>query len=167
MPAGAPRGFRPAPVRRDLRSRRTALGPRRPPTSSTVSAARRPSPSRRGRQEWARTVPAKLTGWPKYESYRAPERFQDIARTLGLAAASPDEGVESLAVERLRDAVGIEPSFQALGIDEKAFLEALPQQSLNAYEDQCAPANPRMPMLDDMREIMRTAYYGPVDMPGE
>jgi acetaldehyde dehydrogenase / alcohol dehydrogenase len=106
------------------------------------------------------TVPAKLTGWPKYEDYRAPERFQDIARTLGLPAATPGEGVESLAraVERLRDAVGIEPSFQALGVDERAFLDALPQQALNAYEDQCAPANPRMPMLEDMQDIMRTAY---------
>ncbi|WP_327341418.1 bifunctional acetaldehyde-CoA/alcohol dehydrogenase [Streptomyces europaeiscabiei] len=108
------------------------------------------------------TVPTKLTGWPKYESYRAPERFQDIARALGLPAAAPAEGVESLAaaVERLRDSVGIEPTFQALGVDEQAFLGALPQQALNAYEDQCAPANPRMPMLDDMREIMRAAYYG-------
>ncbi|WNM31226.1 bifunctional acetaldehyde-CoA/alcohol dehydrogenase [Streptomyces sp. Li-HN-5-11] len=106
------------------------------------------------------TVPAKLTGWPKYENYRAPERFQDIARTLGLPASTAQEGVESLAraVERLRDAVGIEPSFQALGVDERTFLDALPQQALNAYEDQCAPANPRMPMLDDMQEIMRTAY---------
>ncbi|UXY31749.1 bifunctional acetaldehyde-CoA/alcohol dehydrogenase [Streptomyces sp. HUAS TT20] len=110
------------------------------------------------------TIPTKLTGWPKYESYRAPERFQDIARTLGLPAGTPQEGVESLAaaVERLRDAVGIEPSFQALGIDERSFLDALPQQALNAYEDQCAPANPRMPMLDDMQDIMRTAYYGAV-----
>ncbi|MDH6502476.1 bifunctional acetaldehyde-CoA/alcohol dehydrogenase [Streptomyces sp. SAI-149] len=109
------------------------------------------------------TVPAKLTGWPKYEHYRAPERFQDIARTLGLPAATPAEGVESLAaaVERLRDSVGIEPSFQALGVDERAFLDALPRQALNAYEDQCAPANPRMPMLDDMQQLMRAAYYGP------
>ncbi|MGV9560416.1 bifunctional acetaldehyde-CoA/alcohol dehydrogenase [Streptomyces sp. NPDC003401] len=108
------------------------------------------------------SVPTKLTGWPKYEDYRAPERFQDIARALGLAAATPAEGVESLAaaVERLREAVGIEPTFQALGVDEKAFVDALPQQALNAYEDQCAPANPRMPMLDDMQEIMRAAYYG-------
>ena len=107
------------------------------------------------------TVPAKLTGWPKYENYRAPERFQDIARTLGLPAAGPAEGVESLAsaVERLQDSVGIEPTFQALGIDERAFLDALPQQALNAFEDQCAPANPRMPMLDDMCELMRAAYY--------
>ncbi|MFD4017211.1 bifunctional acetaldehyde-CoA/alcohol dehydrogenase [Streptomyces sindenensis] len=108
------------------------------------------------------TIPTKLTGWPKYEDYRAPERFQDIARALGLPATTPAEGVESLAaaVERLRDAVGIEPTFKALGIDERSFLDALPQQAVNAYEDQCAPANPRMPMLDDMRELMRTAYYG-------
>ncbi|MEU0680503.1 bifunctional acetaldehyde-CoA/alcohol dehydrogenase [Streptomyces albogriseolus] len=108
------------------------------------------------------TVPTKLTGWPKYENYRAPERFQDIARALGLPAATPAEGVESLAaaVERLRDAVGIEPTFAALGIDERTFLDALPQQALNAYEDQCAPANPRMPMLDDMQDIMRAAYRG-------
>ncbi|WP_405539784.1 bifunctional acetaldehyde-CoA/alcohol dehydrogenase [Streptomyces sp. NBC_00075] len=115
------------------------------------------------------TVPTKLTGWPKYESYRAPERFQDIARTLGLPAATPAESVESLAaaVERLRTAVGIEPSFQALGVDERAFLDALPRQALNAFEDQCAPANPRMPMLDDMQQLMKAAYYGPADVPGE
>ncbi|MFI8237167.1 bifunctional acetaldehyde-CoA/alcohol dehydrogenase [Streptomyces sp. NPDC085866] len=107
------------------------------------------------------TVPTKLTGWPKYESYRAPERFQEIARTLGLPAATPGEGVESLAraIEQLRDAVGIERSFRQLGVDERSFLDALPQQALNAYEDQCAPANPRTPMLDDMQKIMRTAYY--------
>ncbi|WP_108952052.1 bifunctional acetaldehyde-CoA/alcohol dehydrogenase [Streptomyces fragilis] len=108
------------------------------------------------------TVPAKLTGWPKYESYRAPERFQEIARALGLPAATAAEGVESLAVavERLREAVGIEPTFRSLGVDEETFLAALPQQALNAYEDQCAPANPRMPMLDDMQALMRAAYYG-------
>ncbi|MDI9883356.1 bifunctional acetaldehyde-CoA/alcohol dehydrogenase [Streptomyces sp. HNM0645] len=115
------------------------------------------------------TVPTKLTGWPKYENYRAPERFQDIARALGLPAATPQAGVEALAraVERLRDAVGIEPSFQALGVDERSFLLALPQQALNAFEDQCAPANPRMPMLDDMAEIMRAGYFGSGDGSGE
>lgn len=76
--------------------------------------------------------------------------------------------MESLAaaVERLRDAVGIEPSFRTLRIDERAFLDALPQQALNAYEEQCAPANPRMPMLDDMQELMHTAHYGQKDAPG-
>ena len=48
----------------------------------------------------------------------------------------------------------------------QAFLDALPQQALNAYEDQCAPANPRMPMLDDMQGIMRTAFFGTADTLG-
>jgi acetaldehyde dehydrogenase/alcohol dehydrogenase len=111
------------------------------------------------------SAPAKLSGWPKYESYRAPERFADIARLLGLPAATPAAGVASLAeaVERLRDAVGIESSFAGLGVDERVFMAALPQQALNAYEDQCAPANPRMPMLDDMQELMRVAFYGVAD----
>ncbi|MBB4742756.1 acetaldehyde dehydrogenase/alcohol dehydrogenase [Actinoplanes octamycinicus] len=108
------------------------------------------------------STPSKLSGWPKYENYRAPQRFADIAGMLGLPAATPAEAVESLAaaVERLRAAVGIEPTFAALGVDEQAFLAALPQQALNAYEDQCAPANPRMPMLADMQQLMRAAYYG-------
>ena len=108
------------------------------------------------------SVPSKLSGWPRYESYRAPERFAEIARLLGLPAATPEQGVAALAdaVERLRDAVGIEPSFAAVGVDEAAFEAALPQQALNAYEDQCAPANPRMPMLDDMQQLMRAAYHG-------
>jgi acetaldehyde dehydrogenase/alcohol dehydrogenase len=83
------------------------------------------------------SVPGKLTGWPKYECYRAPERFQDIARLLGLPAATAPEGVESLAraVEQLRRDVGIESSFQQVGVDEEQFLAALPQQALNAYQD--------------------------------
>ncbi|MBT0771462.1 bifunctional acetaldehyde-CoA/alcohol dehydrogenase [Kineosporia sp. J2-2] len=108
------------------------------------------------------TAPSKLSGWPKYESYRAPERFADIAGMLGLPASTPQEAVEALAtaVEQLRDRVGIESSFAEIGVDEQAFLASLPQQALNAYEDQCAPANPRMPMLDDMQRLMRAAYYG-------
>ncbi|MFJ3788390.1 bifunctional acetaldehyde-CoA/alcohol dehydrogenase [Kitasatospora sp. NPDC090091] len=111
---------------------------------------------------WNGSVPSKVTGWPKYRSYAAPERYQAIARMLGLPAATPEQGVESLAaaVEELRDRVGIPRSFKAAGVDEEAFLAALPQQAMNAYEDQCAPANPRMPMLADMQRLMREAYYG-------
>ncbi|MFI2710574.1 hypothetical protein ACH495_10665 [Micromonospora sp. NPDC018662] len=69
--------------------------------------------------------------------------------------------------ERLRDAVGIEPSLPAVGVDEATFLAALPQQALHAYEDQCAPANPRMPMLDDMQDLMRAAYHGKGSSPTE
>ncbi|MEV7418640.1 bifunctional acetaldehyde-CoA/alcohol dehydrogenase [Streptomyces sp. NPDC089919] len=108
------------------------------------------------------TVSHKATPWPKAEVYRAPERFQEIARMLGLPAATPEEGVESYAtaVEDLRRRCGIPASFAEEGVEEAAFLEALPQQAMNAYADQCAPANPRMPMIDDMQRLMRQAYYG-------
>jgi acetaldehyde dehydrogenase/alcohol dehydrogenase len=108
------------------------------------------------------TVPTKLTSWPKYESYVAPERFQQIAQTLGLPASTPEEGVESYAraVEELRDAVGIPRSFSAQGVAEHAFIGKLDDLAMRSYEDQCAPANPRMPMLDDMKDIMAAAFYG-------
>ncbi|WP_354384396.1 bifunctional acetaldehyde-CoA/alcohol dehydrogenase [Streptomyces sp. PvR034] len=108
------------------------------------------------------TVSHKATPWPKAEVYRAPERFQEIAKMLGLAAATPAEGVESYAraVEELRAKCGIPASFAEEGVDEQAFIEALPTQAMNAYADQCAPANPRMPMIGDMKQLMRQAYYG-------
>jgi acetaldehyde dehydrogenase / alcohol dehydrogenase len=108
------------------------------------------------------TVPTKLTSWPKYESYVAPERFQAIAQMLGLPAATPEQGVESYAraVESLRAKVGIPSSFQAQGVDEQEFISRLDEVAMGAYEDQCAPANPRMPMIDDMKAIMTAAYYG-------
>ncbi|PJN00629.1 bifunctional acetaldehyde-CoA/alcohol dehydrogenase [Streptomyces sp. CB01201] len=107
-------------------------------------------------------VSGKATPWPKAEVYRAPERFQEIAKMLGLPAATPEESVESYAraVEELRAKCGIPASFQEEGVDETAFIEALPVQAMNAYADQCAPANPRMPMIDDMKALMTRAYYG-------
>jgi acetaldehyde dehydrogenase/alcohol dehydrogenase len=107
-------------------------------------------------------VPTKLTSWPKYERYVAPERFQEIAKHLGLPASTPEEGVESYAkaVEELRAKVGIEPTFAAQGVDETAFLSRLDDLALRSFEDQCAPANPRMPVLEDMRDILVAAYRG-------
>ncbi|MFG2395369.1 bifunctional acetaldehyde-CoA/alcohol dehydrogenase [Streptomyces lavendulae] len=115
------------------------------------------------------TVSHKATPWPKAEVYRAPERFQEIARALGLPAATPAEGVESYAaaVEELRAGCGIPASFAEAGVDEQAFMEALPEQAMNAYADQCAPANPRMPMIDDMERLMRQAYHGTPDPAGK
>ncbi|MEG3614167.1 bifunctional acetaldehyde-CoA/alcohol dehydrogenase [Isoptericola haloaureus] len=107
-------------------------------------------------------MPGKVTGWPKAEKYVAPERYQQIAQHLGLPAATPAEGVESYAraVEELTRSIGIEPSFQAQGVSEQAFVGGLDTLAMRAYEDQCAPANPRLPMLQDMKDIMVAAYYG-------
>ena len=108
------------------------------------------------------TIPTKLTSWPKYEYYVAPERFQQIAAMLGLPASTPAEGVESyaVAVEILRAKVGIPATFAAQGVDEQDFITRLDELAMGSYRDQCAPANPRMPMLADMKELMVAAYYG-------
>lgn len=69
------------------------------------------------------------------------------------------------AIERLRAAVGLPGSFAEAGVPEAPFMASLPQQALNALDDQCAPANPRQPMLADMENLMRTAYAnGAVDL---
>jgi acetaldehyde dehydrogenase/alcohol dehydrogenase len=107
-------------------------------------------------------VPGKVTGWPKADKYVAPERFQEIAKHLGLPASTPEEAVESYAqaCRDLATRIGVEPSFAAQGVDEKAFIDNLDNLAMRAYEDQCAPANPRLPMLQDMKDMMVGAYYG-------
>ena len=108
------------------------------------------------------TIPTKLTSWPKYEHYVAPERYQQIAAMLGLPAATPAEGVESYAValEKLRSTLGIPASFAAMGVGEADFIGRLDELAMGSFEDQCAPANPRMPMRADMVELLTAAYYG-------
>ena len=106
--------------------------------------------------------PQKLAAWPKYNYYQADEKYQDIARVLGLPCSTPAEGVASFAraVDELGRKVGIKMSFQDQGIDEKIFMEMRREVALRAYEDQCSPANPRLPMLADMEDILTQAYYG-------
>lgn len=108
------------------------------------------------------TRPTKVATWPKYNHYKADEKYQDIARMLGLPAATPAEGVESYAkaVAELAKACGIKMSLREQGVDEQAFLAARKELALLAFEDQCTPANPRLAMVEDMEAILTKAYYG-------
>lgn len=108
------------------------------------------------------TRPTKVATWPKYTDYVADVRYQDIAKMLGLPAATPAEGVESYAkaVHDLAVRCGVKMSLKDQGVDEKAFLDARRELAFNAFEDQCTPANPRLAMVSDMEEIMTKAYYG-------
>ncbi|WP_159584264.1 bifunctional acetaldehyde-CoA/alcohol dehydrogenase [Streptococcus halichoeri] len=114
------------------------------------------------------TRPSKTSTWPKYNYWKADEKYQDIARLLGLPASTPEEAVVSYAqaVYDLGVAVGIKMNFKDQGIDEKEWMDSLHEIALLAYEDQCSPANPRLPMVVDMEEIMADAYYGYAKRPG-
>lgn len=108
------------------------------------------------------TRPTKLAVWPKYSYYCADEKYQDIARVLGLKADTPAQAVESYAqaVTDLAKKCGIEMSFKAQGIKPEDWENNVEKLAYLAYEDQCSPANPRLPMVEDMEKILRDAYKG-------
>ncbi|MFV0381973.1 MAG: bifunctional acetaldehyde-CoA/alcohol dehydrogenase [Breznakia sp.] len=106
--------------------------------------------------------PDKTSTWPKYNFYRADTLYADAARMIGLHVKDTSDGVEKFAqaVEKLNAEVGIKASFEAQGVGEKAWMDSLHEIAMLAYEDQCSPANPRLPLVKDMEEILRKAYKG-------
>ena len=107
------------------------------------------------------SVPTKLNAGPSTSTTSRRSGSRD-RRDAGAAGRHPGGGrrVVRPAVEQLRARVGIPASFAAQGVDEADFLGRLDELAMGAYRDQCAPANPRMPMLADMKELMVAAYYG-------
>ncbi len=104
--------------------------------------------------------PSKLATWPKYNYYVADEKYQKIARLLGLKAKTVEEGVESLAqaVYDLGSSLGIKMSFREQNVDEKTYMDNVEKLAYLAYEDQCSPANPRLPLVEHMKEILIKVY---------
>ncbi len=105
--------------------------------------------------------PQKLSTWPKYNYYKADEKYAELARILGLPASTIEEGVESYAKAcgELGMKCGIKMNFKSQNIDEQTYLSQIEKLSYLAYEDQCSPANPRVPMVEDMQKILKDAYY--------
>lgn len=105
-------------------------------------------------------TPTKLSVWPKYNTYCADKKYQEIAKLLGLKADTSKEGVESLAsaVTSLTKECGLSPNFKDMGIDENEWNAKIEKIAVLAYEDQCSPANPRVPLVKDMIEILKKAY---------
>ncbi|OOF56815.1 bifunctional acetaldehyde-CoA/alcohol dehydrogenase [Rodentibacter genomosp. 2] len=108
------------------------------------------------------TRPEKTATWPKYNYYKADVKYQEIARMLGLPCATPEEGVKSFAQAcyDLAERCGIKMSFKAQGLHEKAWMDARRDVALLAFEDQCSPANPRLPLVADMEVILTRSYHG-------
>lgn len=114
------------------------------------------------------TRPSKMSTWPKYTHYNADERYFEIAKAIGLDVKTPEEGVEKLAqtVLELGERVGINMSIEAQGVDKEEYMDAASELAYLAYEDQCTPANPRLALVSDMKEIIEDAYYGYRKKPG-
>ncbi|MBQ8131231.1 MAG: iron-containing alcohol dehydrogenase, partial [Bacilli bacterium] len=108
------------------------------------------------------SMPTKFVSFPKYESFIADKKYATMAWKLGLRGNTVEEAVDNLIrlVEDMNKELGIESSFQEYGISEKEFLSKLDSLADKAFEDQCTTANPRMPLVRELKQIMLDAYYG-------
>lgn len=106
--------------------------------------------------------PRKHALFPKYEHFVADERYAYIARTLGLPASTVEEGVESLvqAIISLGKELNINMSIAGQGVKQEAFENVVDVLSERAFEDQCTPANPKLPLISELKEVYKQAYKG-------
>ena len=106
--------------------------------------------------------PTKFVSFPKYEYFIADEKYATIAKKMGLKADTKEEGVQSLikAIQELNEYLNIPKSLQEAGVDEKDFFENIDTLADRAFEDQCTTANPRLPLIPELKQILTDAYYG-------
>lgn len=106
--------------------------------------------------------PTKFASFPKYTHFVADERYAEIARILGLPARTTEEGVKSLikAIRDMNEKLGIPATFQELGFDAKQFESRVDYLADRAFEDQCTTANPKLPLVTELADVYRDAFYG-------
>ena len=106
--------------------------------------------------------PTKFTSWPKYESYIVGDKIFALMKKLGFAPKNNDDAVEMLAreVEKLNEYLDIPATLKEYGVDEKAFLAKVDELADLAFGDQCTTANPRLPLVSELKELYMIAYYG-------
>lgn len=108
------------------------------------------------------TKPTKFVSFPKYEYFIADEKYAQIAKRMGFESKTTEEGVNSLIAEiqKLNKDLNIPASFQKAGIEEKEFLAKVDELADRAFEDQCTTANPRVPLVTELKQILLDSYYG-------
>ena len=110
----------------------------------------------------AAEVPTRMGTFPQYEYPHALARYAEIGRYVGLTGKDDQEVFDKLIakLEDLKKAIEIKPSIQAYGVDEKYFFDTLDAMTEQAFNDQCTGANPRYPLMPEMKEIYTKCYYG-------
>lgn len=108
------------------------------------------------------TKPTKFVSFPKYEYFIADQKYADLSRRMGFPAYTNEEGVNSLIeeIKKLNSDLGIPSSFKEQGVDEQEWLQKLDMLADRAFEDQCTTANPRLPLVEEIKQILIDSYYG-------
>ena len=106
--------------------------------------------------------PTKFVSFPKYEYYIADEKYAMFAKKIGLDVKDTEDGVDKLIdmVNKMNEKLGIPKSFREYGIDEETYMSKLDTLANHAFEDQCTTANPRLPLVTELKKILIDAYYG-------
>ncbi len=107
-------------------------------------------------------TPTKMGTFSQYAYPHTKRRYAEVAEFLGLGGKNDDEKVENLikAVNDLKARVGIKETIRDYGVDEKYFLDTLDDMVEQAFDDQCTGANPRYPLMSEIKEMYLKAYYG-------
>ena len=110
----------------------------------------------------AAEVPVKMGTFPQYDHPKTLRRYAEVAEYLGLKGKTDEEKLESLikAIDDLKARVGIKKTIKDYGIDEKNFLDRLDEMTEQAFDDQCTGANPRYPLMSEIKQMYLNAYYG-------
>ena len=108
------------------------------------------------------TKPTKFVSFPKYEYFVADEKYYKMAKRVGLKAKTKEEGIDSLIqkIKEMNEHMNIPKSFKDAGIDEQEFLAKVDMLADRAFEDQCTTANPRVPLVSEIKQILLDSYYG-------
>ena len=106
-------------------------------------------------------VPTKMGTFPQYDHPHTLRRYAEVAEALGLGGANDEESLNNLikAINELKEKIGIKKTIKDYGIDEKDFLDRLDEMSEQAFDDQCTGANPRYPLISEIKEMYLKAYY--------
>ena len=107
-------------------------------------------------------MPTKFVSFPKYEYFIADQKYADLSRRMNFPAYTNEEGVNSLIeeIKKLNNDLNIPKSFKEAGIDEQEFLAKVDILADRAFEDQCTTANPRLPLVSELKQILLDSYYG-------
>ena len=110
----------------------------------------------------ASETPVKMGTFSQYDHPHTLARYAEVADYLGLGGKSEEEKLENLikAINELKAKVGIKTSIKDYGIDEKDFLDRLDDMVEQAFDDQCTGANPRYPLMSEIKQMYLNAYYG-------
>lgn len=107
-------------------------------------------------------IPTKMGTFPQYDHPHTLRRYAEIAEALNLGGLTDEEKVENLitVINRLKEKIGIKKTIRDYDVNEQLFLSTLDEMTTQAFDDQCTGANPRLPLMREIKQMYLNAYYG-------